>query len=187
MSKKVFTDNPRESINELFYDYQDNKKINTMTTNIYYVKYLISLDKHFFDSYVELSNIYLFMDEAEKSHRILSLGYKRLMREVFSNDHYPKELEYLIVQNRHIYRLLFSYAQSLWLYDLKEVAKEIFIKLLELDQRDALGSRYMIVGILEGYKNSYELSEPPEDINLWFLESSKKHLNKYKILKGYNL
>jgi hypothetical protein len=180
-----FTDKDRSKIQELFYDYLDAKQNNTLSANTYYIEYLISLDKHFFDPYVELHDIFLHKGEIRKSHKILSVGYQRLMKEVFIDNKYPDSMEYLDIKNRHIFRLLSQYAQSLWLFDLKASALDILLILLKLDKRDALGSRYLIVGILEGSDNSYDLENSCKDLNVWFLKTVKKYYRKHPILRGY--
>lgn len=181
-----FVDISRFEIGELFYDFLETE--NTLSTKIHYLKYLISKDKFFFDPYVILSDLYLLgRDEMLYSHRILEIGFKRLFKKVFKNK-FPKQVDYYNFSNRHIYRLLFHYALSMWSINKKSISSDILIKLIEYSPNDPLGARYMFVALLEGYSSYFEFLDKVENnkINKWFLVSSKKYLSRYEFLKFYH-
>lgn len=149
--------------------YTDDKKIS-------YLKNLISLNNTFYDAYISLKDIYFELRMNKEAYIIILEGYNCLMKHEF-NYKLPSTLDYYELNNRHIFRLLYNYADTLWFFENKVEALKIFKKLLRMHPDDNIGARYAVCGILEGYEYTNQLwNEQDQNIEKWFKENMKKHL-----------
>jgi hypothetical protein len=188
--KKAFEDHwnyEKSKAQSQFYDYLELKDSLSLSSRKAYMKYLISVEKNFFDPYVELSDTYMLLGKEQRAHRLLGIAMKRLHTKTFNSQDFPLSMSYYNLNNRHIFRLLYSYANSSWLNGLKDQASTIFLKIIEMDNKDPLGARYPLLGIEKGFKSAYEMSsELGSSINEWFRRESKKYTQRYGIFKTFD-
>lgn len=172
---------------EKYYDFLDERNEYSNESEELYLKYLISLNNYVYDTYVLLMELYFKNNELEKGIEIINLGYSRLMKKEFNNK-FPKQLDYLELENRSIYRLIYNYADMLWFVEENEKALNIFKKLLKINPNDNLGVRYSICGMLEGYSSSRHVwNENSQIISNWYNDKVKKYLEikEYSFLKKF--
>lgn len=172
---------------EKYYDFLDERNEYSNESEELYLRFLISLNNYVYDPYILLMELYFKNDELEKAIEIISLGYTRLMKNEFNNK-FPKQLDYLELENRDKYRLIYNYADVLWFIEDKDKALNIFKRLLKINPNDNLGVRYAICGMLEGYPNSHHVwNENAQVISKWYDEKVKKYLEikEYSFLKKF--
>jgi tetratricopeptide (TPR) repeat protein len=150
---KKFNEMDKSVVLEKYYDFLDERNDYSNESEVLYLKYLISLNNYVYDPYILLMELYFKNNELEKGIEIINLGYSRLMKKEFNNN-FPKQLDYLELENRSIYRLIYNYADMLWFAEENDKALNIFKKLLKINPNDNLGVRYAICGMLEGYSSS---------------------------------
>ena len=171
----------KEDVLDKYYSYLDENELYSVESKELYLKFLLSLNDSLYDAYVLLMELYYKSEDIGKGYGIIKLGYNKLMKNEFNNV-FPKELDYYEVRNRDIYRLIYNYADSLWLKEDTKGAMSLFKKLIDICPSDNLGVRYAICGILEGYESSYQIwNEQNQNIEIWFKEKMKKHIST----KGY--
>lgn len=178
----------KEKVLEKYYHYVDESNDYSDESKELYLKFLLSLNESMYDVYILLKDLYFIKEEYDKGLEIIEQGYSILMKKEFNNK-MPKKLEYLEMQNRDIFRLIYNYADSLWIKEDITGAIKLFKKLINLSPNDNLGVRYAICGILDGsYCSSNHLwSEQNQEIDKWFKKQVEDNLNKeeYKCLVRY--
>ncbi len=97
-----------------------------------YFKFIISLNNSVYDAYISLMELYFKNNEFNKGIDIIKVGYNTLLKNEFNNK-FPKKLNYYEIGNRSIYRLIYNYADMLWIIDEKDKAMDIFKKLLKIN------------------------------------------------------
>lgn len=173
---------------EKYYNYLDESEEYSNESKELYLKFLLSLNYTLYDVYVLLKNLYFNENKYNEGLSIIEQGYNVLMKKEFNNK-LPKTLEYLKISNRDIFRLLYNYADILWIKGDTHGAIKLFRKLINLCPNDNIGARYALCGILgEVYCSSNHLwNEQNQNIDKWFKNEVKKNSNKkeYKILVKY--
>ena len=172
----------KEKVLEKYYSYLDEEVNYSNVSKELYLKYLLSLNKSMYDVYILLMNLYLELNQHEKAFNCIDEGFNFLLLKEF-NGSIPDELDYCEIENRDIYRLIFNYADSLWMRNKTKEALEIFYTLIELNPNDNIGVRYSICGIFEGYLSTqYVWTVQDQNIENWFRENIIKYQKK---VKGY--
>ena len=166
--------------NEDYYDFLDSDL--TITAKKYFLKYYICKDKYFFEPYILLSQIYFNNeDEIDQGFQILRIAYKRVMKDIFPNKKLPNSMNWYEINNRHIFRLLYNYANALWFIGLKNKADNLFKHLIKMHPDDNIGARYSALGIHEGFGETYSMWNELNDVEKWF----QSILPKYEKKKGF--
>lgn len=167
--------------------FQDENEEYLVESKILYLKYLISLNNAVYEPYLDLMNIYFRERRNENAVKIIQEGYNNLLKNEFDNK-LPNVLDYNELHNRPIFRLIYNYADTFWFFGNKEESLKLFKKLLRMHSSDNIGARYAICAIFEGYGCSNHLwNERGNNIEEWFKENMKKHINKdgFNWMKSY--
>ena len=179
-----FIDKDRFAVNEMYWKFIESEETEDVEKSIIILKKIIKKDPDYFDPYIALHEYYLEKKETQKAFEILAVGFQRAMELVELNEKFPDELPWGFMENRHIIRVLFSFATFLWMGEDKNVALALLLQLLKSNTRDNVGARYSIVAILEGYESIEYLEEQFATeggymdaiaINEWFNEKVEKH------------
>ena len=179
-----FIDKDRFKVNEIYWEFIESEEAEDVEKSIIILKKIIKKDPDYFDPYITLHEYYLEKKETQKAFEILAVGFQRAMELVELNEKFPDELPWGFMENRHIIRVLFSFATFLWMGEDKKVALALLLQLLKSNTRDNIGARYSIVAILEGYESIEHLEEQfvteggymdAIAINEWFNEKVEKH------------
>ena len=179
-----FIDKDRFAVNEMYWEFIESEEREDVEKSIIILKKIIKKDPDYFDPYIALHEYYLEKKETQKAFEILAVGFQRAMELVEINEKFPDELPWGFMENRHIIRVLFSFATFLWMGEDKNVALALLLQLLKSNTRDNVGARYSIVAILEGYESIEHLEEQfvteggymdAMAINEWFNEKVEKH------------
>lgn len=179
-----YIDKDRFEVNEMYWYFIESKEAEDVEKSIIILKKIIKKDPDYFDPYITLHEYYLGKKETQKAFEILAVGFERAMELVELNGKFPDELPWGFMENRHIVRVLFSFATFLWMGEDKKVALALLLQLLKSNTRDNVGARYSIVAILEGYESIEHFEEQFEiaggyvdavAINKWFDEKVEKH------------
>jgi len=120
---------------------------------------LIQKDADFFDPYISLSELYAEQKRAKEHCEILQKGFDRAINLISRNGQMPSMLEWGFIENRHIIRMIYNYANFVWLVNDREKAYAIFKLLLKMNINDNIGARYAMMAILEGFESPYRLEE----------------------------
>ena len=168
-------------------EFIEEKNIYSHESKELYFKFIISLNNSVYDAYISLMELYFKNNEFNKGIDIIKVGYNTLLKNEFDNK-FPKKLNYYEIGNRSIYRLIYNYADMLWIIDENDKAMDIFKKLLKINPSDNIGVRYAICGMLEGYSCSNHLwNENGQIIPNWYDDKVKKYLEieEYSFLKKF--
>ncbi len=181
----TFYDKDRFKVNEMYWDFLESGEAEDIKKSIKILKNIIKKDPDFFDPYVTLHEYYLEDEEKHKAVQILQEGYRRAIDLIMLDGRFPDELPWLALENRHIIRMLFNFANFLWMVEEKKEAMNIFQLLLHSNSDDNIGARYAIVAILEGYESIYEYEAQFETdggmgldamaVEKWFWDKAPKH------------
>lgn len=174
-------------VSEEYYHFCDVAQEISQTAQINYLKYLICVDKNFFDPYILLSDIYFSQNKIHRGYRVLALGYKRMLKNVFKGE-LPETMNWYELTNRHLFRLAYNYADILWFMGSKDLATSIFLKLIKMHPSDNIGARYAVVAIQEGFSETNHLFAEIKNTEQWFQKSLSKYTRRknMKILKQYS-
>ncbi len=180
-----FIDRDRYEVNQLYWDFLESRDADDVKKAIKTLKAIIKKDKNYFDPYITLHEYYIMDDDFKKAVEIIEEGFNRAINLVSRNDKFPDELPWGFIENRHIIRMIFNFAMFAWENGNKEIALDIFMKLLKSNPNDNIGARYSIVAILEGCESqeAYEEQFEVEDgygleygaLEEWFEKSVQKH------------
>lgn len=122
---------------------------------------LIQRDPDFFDSYTVLADLLGEQGRNEDATRLLKTSYERAVRRLTAPDgEWPRKLEWQWLENRHLMRSLYAWANRAWKHGEIDDAIEIFRHLLQGDPRDSLAVRFPILGI--------RMNMSPEEFNLMY-------------------
>jgi len=157
--KYAFVDRNRYKVQQKYYDFLESKESEDIKKSIKILKSLIKMDPNFFDTYITLAKNYYLNGDISKAEEVITKGYVRAMKLVMKGIHFPDELDWLWLENRHIIRMIFHYGMLLWEKGKKEQAIDIFTKLLKSNIKDNIGARYAIAGILDGFESMREMEE----------------------------
>ena len=150
------------------------------------LKEIIALDAYYLFPYITLSDIYDFLGKTAPKEHWLQKAYTQAVSMIKKDGTYPKELLYSHASNQHIIRTLFAFAMHLWQHNDTQEAVRIFSYILHSDLQDPLGTRYSILGLLEGFESQEALQEKfmqsngsLDSIKLqqWFEDKSQYHLD----------
>ena len=153
-----FIDKDRFVVNEMYWEFIESEDADNIEKSIKRLKAIIKKDPNYFDPYITLHDYYLYANRSKDAYEILYQGYIRAMKLIVKNNKFPDRLLWGFIENRHIIRILFNFATTLWLSN-KKSALSILLKLLRSNPEDNIGARYSIVGILEGFKSQEHLEE----------------------------
>jgi len=180
-----FIDIDRFEANEMYWDFLESGIVNDFKKSIEKLKKIIKKDPDFFDPYISLYEYYLFDKEPKKALDILTKGYERAMDRILDRGRFPDKLSWLFMENRHIIRMIFNYANMMWTVENKKEALRLFNLLLRSNPNDNIGARYSIVALLEGYESQEHFDEQFMDdhsygldaiaLERWFEKYAKKH------------
>jgi len=180
-----FIDIDRFEVSEMYWDFLESLDTQDIKKSIKMLKKIIKTDPDFFDAYITLHEYYLYDKEPKKALDILTKGYKRAMDLVLDRGQFPDKLSWMFVENRHIIRVIFNYANMMWMVENKKEALRLFNLLLKSNSDDNIGARYSIVALLEGYESQGHFEEEFENddgssldgmaIHKWFEKHAKKH------------
>jgi tetratricopeptide (TPR) repeat protein len=180
-----FIDIDRFKVNEMYWVFLESMESEDINKSIKALKKMIKTDPDFFDAYITLHEYYLYDKEPKKALDILTKGYERAMDLVLDRGQFPDKLSWLFMENRHIIRMIFNYATTMWVVANKKEALRLFNLLLKSNPDDNIGARYSIVALLEGYESQNHFDEEFENddgssldgmaIHKWFEKHAKKH------------
>lgn len=109
---------------------------------------LIEEDPDFLDSYLLLYNILQNEDNLLEAEKILDDAYERALKLITDKKgNWPDILEWGWLENRHIIRTILNKAISLWQYNERTAALELFRKLLRTNPGDNVGARDFILAV----------------------------------------
>ena len=182
--KYIFVDKSRYKVQEKYYDFLESKESEDIKKSIKFLQHLIEMDPNFFDSYITLSEYYYLNGEIEKAEEIIIEGYIRAMKKVMKGTHFPDELDWLWLENRHIIRMIFNYGILLWEKGKKQEAISVFTRLLKSNIKDNIGARYAIAGILDGFESMEEMEEKFAS-KYGFIDAIKQEEWFEKVVKKY--
>ena len=181
-----FIDRDRFDVNEMYWEFIENEDAEDIVKSIEILKKIIRKDSDYFDPYIALHEYYIGNNEVQKAFKILSEGYHKAMDLITLNGRFPDELPWGFMENRHIIRVIYSFATLLWMAEDRKAALAILLQLLKSNTGDNIGARYSIVAILEGYESIEHFEEQFETesgymdaiaVNRWFDEKVEKHRN----------
>jgi len=180
-----FIDVDRFKVNEMYWDFLESPESEDVKKSIKILKDIIKKDPDYFDPYITLHEYYLENTENKKAFEILSKGYQKAMNLIVKKDRFPDELPWGFMENRHIIRVIFNFANLLWMIGEKDDAMQIYLQLLRSNTNDNIGARYSIIAILEGYESIEHFEEQfvskggfgldAMALNEWFDKKAKKH------------
>ena len=153
------------------------------------LKTIIQVDPDFFDPYVTLFQLYRRRGATAKMRRIVSEGYRRALKRLRAKEDeaFPR-IPWGFLENRHLVRMLYAYAQFLWEEGRKNEALDLFEKILRSNPMDNVGARYAIAAILDGYKDHDSFEEPfltregyldAAAMEAWFDTVARRHPERF--------
>lgn len=100
-------------------------------------------------------------------------------------------MEWALLVNRHIVRVMNNKSLVFWNGNESEKALTIFRNLFNSNPYDNLGPRFYILALLEGlsydtYTEQYESDEYPNEIFEWLSNKRGKYTNEFKALEEFN-
>lgn len=157
---------------------------------------MINVDPDFLDSYLYLAELYYQTDDPHSYSRLIYDAYIRAPYMIADKDgHYPEQLSWRWLENRHIIRSLSNFALLQWDQGDIRLALEIYRKLLASNLHDAIGARYAILALRMGYGPDYERLFLPDiepvygldgiKLDKWFTKHSKQFPEEFRSLKTY--
>ncbi len=179
-----FIDRDRFDVNEIYWEFIESEDVEDTDKSIKILKKIIRKDPDYFDPYITLHEYYINNNEVQKAFEILGVGYHKAMDLVTLDGRFPDELLWGFMENRHIIRMIYSFATLLWMAEDRKAALAILLQLLKSNTRDNIGARYSIVAMLEGYESIEHFEEQFETeggymdaiaMNKWFDEKVEKH------------
>ncbi len=179
-----FIDRDRFDVNEIYWEFIESEDVEDTDKSIKILKKIIRKDPDYFDPYITLHEYYINNNEVQKAFEILGVGYHKAMDLVTLDGRFPDELLWGFMENRHIIRVIYSFATLLWMAEDRKAALAILLQLLKSNTRDNIGARYSIVAMLEGYESIEHFEEQFETeggymdaiaMNKWFDEKVEKH------------
>ena len=178
-----FVDKDRFEVNEMYWNFLDSESGNDSEKSIQKLKEIIKKDPNFFDPYITLHEYYFSENKAKEAFEILTKGYDSAMKLIFKKDRFPDKMIWGFTENRHIIRIMFTYATLVWLSDDKKKALAIMLKLLHLNPNDNIGARYYVLALLEDYDCAEDVDEMFDEqfdmdvmkIEEWFYDKAEKH------------
>ncbi len=179
-----FIDRDRFDVNEIYWEFIESEDVEDTDKSIKILKKIIRKDPDYFDPYITLHEYYINNNEVQKAFEILGVGYHKAMDLVTLDGRFPDELLWGFMENRHIIRVIYSFATLLWMAEDRKAALAILLQLLKSNTRDNIGARYSIVAMLEGYESIEHFEEQFETeggymdaiaVNKWFDEKVEKH------------
>lgn len=170
-------------VTEKYDNYLDENELYSNEQKIKKLKSLLELNDCLYDAYVDLMNIYYKEERFQDAYMIIKEGYETLLKKEFNNRfNLLLTLNYQELSSRAKYRVIYNYADALWIFENKRESLKIFKKMLRMNPNDNIGARYAICGILENYNCSNHIwNEHNQNIEQWFKEKMKKHV----YLKGF--
>jgi len=154
------------------------------------MKSLIEKDPNFYDPYITLAEILFSESKDKEAGALLENGYQLAMTRIVDvKGNFPESLPWLWLENRHIIRIIHSWATKIWGEEKTEEALAIFRKLLHSNLNDNIGARYSILAIRLGLNSDYELEFETEDmpgyldaakVMDWFDKNSKKFMDEFE-------
>ncbi|MGV9173984.1 MAG: tetratricopeptide repeat protein [Promethearchaeia archaeon] len=143
----------------------------------------IKKDPLFFDPYLVLANYYRDEGKFERAKKIRELAFQKAMLRVVNNEgKFPKIMEWVWLENRHIIRAIYQGGLMRWKDGKIEEALEIFRNLLKSNPTDNIAARYEILAIRmdlgpdfkEIFQSSREGFTDATQIARWF-ELNSRH------------
>lgn len=144
---------------------------------------LIERDPFYFDTYNTLAEIYYEERNRASGVNTLKKGYQKAIKRIVNNKgEFPKRMEWIWLENRHIIRIIDNWAYTLWEMGKTEEAIDLYRRLLKSNPNDNIGARYHILALRMGLDTDYDkqfLSHIPNyldghKISRWFETNSKK-------------
>jgi tetratricopeptide (TPR) repeat protein len=179
-----FIDVDRFKVNEMYWDFLERDE-RDFKKGIKRLKEIIKSDPDFYDAYITLYEYHLYNKEPKKALDILTKGYNRAMDLLMPHGRFPDKLSWMFIENRHIIRVIFNYANMMWTVENKKEALRLFTMLLKSHPDDNIGARYVIVALLEGYESQEHFDEQFSDdggmsldamaLHHWFEKHAPKH------------
>jgi len=166
-----------------YYDIEESFTGRNLKSTKKKLEELIKEDPYYLDSYLLLSEVYIYEDNYSESDKILEMAYKNALELILDkNGNWPDSLIWGWLENRHIIRTLINKGIKYWQNDQKDLALKLFENLLRTNPNDNGGVRYLMLGIKTGlseeaFNNKFDKGGYwDQDIDIWF----SKNINKYK-------
>jgi len=150
------------------------------------LKYLISEDPYFLDSYSDYYQILMNENSFIEARVIINRAYKNALKLILDeNKKWPDSLEWGFIENRHIIRAILNKAIDEWSAENETVALDLFRNLLKTNPRDNAGVRFYILAILMGmsfekYENKFNKDGYYDSSSWeWFAKNSNKFEDEF--------
>ena len=113
--------------------YGDGECIDKNTLRFLEIKLndLVSEDPHYYDPKNLLAIVYADLGKRELSLEILEDSYEEIL--LLLKEKKIKKLSYYIIENRHIFRILYTYFLFLWIDDCFETAEKVYRTIKKID------------------------------------------------------
>lgn len=171
-------------------DYYDLMEKNLPDTKLKKeLEILIKKDPDFYDPYSVLATVIIREGKYDKGMSLLKTAFERaIVRIVDKDGNFPKSLLWGWLGNRHIIRIIYTWAVELWKSNKLEEALDLFRRLLKSNPNDNIGARYSILAIrlnlTPGYDEQFESKRMPGyldavKISYWFEKNSKKFPDEF--------
>ena len=184
-----FIDEDHYQAQELFWIVMEGEAANNDRELENALKMILGIDPDFFDPYVTLFQLYRRRGETVKMRRIVTEGYRRVLKrlKVKENEAFP-HIPWGFLENRHLARMLYVYAQFLWEEGQKNEALDLYEKILRSNPMDNVGARYAMTAILDGYEDHDSFEEPfltregyldAAAMDAWFDKVARRHPERF--------
>jgi len=149
---------------------------------------LLNKDPYYFDTYYYLAQIYSEDGNFILARKILRKGYELAVKKIVNfRGEFPKRMEWLWLENRHLIRIINNWALFLWKEGKTEDALEIFRRLIRCNPNDNIGARYNILAIRMNIDPEFEsdlISADPEFIDAeiideWFHKNATSYPDEF--------
>lgn len=117
---------------------------------------LIEADPDFYDTYIDLANIFEASGEQEKARQLIITGFQKAMKRIVDNQgRFPKAMPWGWLENRHLIRIIYQQAFDCWTWGDTESALYLLRNLLHFNPNDNIGARSDILAIRMGLGPDY--------------------------------
>jgi tetratricopeptide (TPR) repeat protein len=129
----------------------------------------------FLDPYLQLADILLEDGKTQYASALAREAYERALSIIADADgKWPERMPWSWLENRHILRALFGYADMIWHDGQTQEALEIYRKILKMNPNDNQGVRYSILALRLGLGPSWQDKFMVEDAGVQDLNAEKR-------------
>ncbi|MFB6181691.1 MAG: tetratricopeptide repeat protein [Candidatus Magasanikbacteria bacterium] len=154
---------------------------------------LIEKDDKFFDPYLDLAEALKARNKEDEARKILKEGYEKAMKMIVDKEgRWPERMEWVVLSNRHIMRMIRGWAYQLWEEQKEDEALGILRKLFRANPNDNQGCRYDILAIRMGLGTDWDepfvVEEGPMagealkagELSEWFEENKNDYPDEFE-------